>query len=72
MNTSDDEFVKEKIQYLQERLNRCLSILGVVTSFIFEVRSIIPEEKQNQLLWIIQSIENVVYQDKAPPPFPER
>jgi hypothetical protein len=61
-----------EIERLQIKLSHCLLIMGTATSFLFEMRHIVPKGREKDLLWIIQAIENVVYKKDVPPPFPER
>jgi hypothetical protein len=62
MNTNDDEFIKERL----------LLILGFGTSLVLELRRHAPKDREKDILWFIQAMENVVYQNKPLPPFPER
>jgi hypothetical protein len=39
---------------------------------ILEMRHWLDESKDERIAWFIQAIENVVYQDKPLPPFPQR
>lgn len=51
---------------------RLLLILGFATSLILELRKYAPEDKEEDILWFIQAMENVVYQNKPLPPFPDK
>ena len=57
-----DEFIKERI----------LLILGFGVSIILELRRYAPKDREKDILWFIQAMENVVYQNKRLPAFPER
>ncbi len=60
----------EQIEKLLNKNSELLFILGYASSSILALSRNLPEEKRNDLLWIIQAIENVVYQDKPMPAFP--
>lgn len=60
----------EQIEKLLNKNAELLFILGYASSAILALSSNLPEEKRNGVLWIIQAIENVVYQDKPMPPLP--
>lgn len=58
----NDEFIKERL----------LLILGFGASLVLELRRYAPKDREKDILWFIQAMENVVYQNKPLPPFPER
>jgi hypothetical protein len=62
MNINCDDFIKERL----------LLILGFGTSLVLELRRYAPKDREKDILWFIQAMENVVYQNKPLPPFPER
>lgn len=60
--STDDDFIKERL----------LLILGFGASLVLQMRHEIGNPDDPNILWFIQAIENVVYQNKPLPPFPER
>lgn len=59
----------EQNDKLIETNRKLLFILGVVASVILDLRKYVPEKKEQGILWILEAIENVVYQDNQLPPF---
>lgn len=51
---------------------RLLLILGFGTYLVLELSRYAPKDREKDILWFIQAIENAVYQNKQLPPFPER
>lgn len=64
-----DDDIKKKLIQMNQRL---LLVLGYGTSLILELRNFAPEHKEKDILWFVQAVENVVYQDKPLPPLPEK
>lgn len=58
----NDNFMNEKL----------LVILGFATSLILELRKYAPIDKEQDIIWFIQALENTIYKDKPLPPFPEK
>jgi len=62
---------EEQIEKLRQKNAELLFILGYASSAILALMGQLPEDKKNGIFWIIQAIENVVYQDKPMPPLPK-
>ena len=62
----------EEIKNLKKMNHRVLLVLGFGTSLILELRRYAPKDRQKDILWFIEALENVVYHNKPLPPFPEK
>jgi hypothetical protein len=62
----------DEIERINTMNNRLLLLMGCATSIIMELGKYVPEEKKDNIYWIIEAIENTVYLGKSLPPFPER
>lgn len=60
---------EEQIDYLIDKNNSLLLVMGVAVSVILDIQHHVPK-KRKDIKWIMDAIENIVYLDKPPPPFP--
>lgn len=63
---------QEQIDYVLDKQQKLLTILGVVSTIFIEMGGRVPQEQRPGVRWIMESLENVIYQNKPLPPFPER
>lgn len=61
---------EENVDKLIQMNQRLLLVMGYTTSVLIELGKLLPEEKKQEIYWIIESIENIVYLDKPLPPMP--
>lgn len=67
-----NNLTQEQIDYVVEKQRNLLTILGVVSTVLIEMGGRMPQEQRPAVTWIMQALENVIYQNKPLPPFPER
>lgn len=74
MTELNDEYIKKLI----DQNHRFLTMLGYVSSIIFELQDIIeqyngvtPERTLDQIEWFKTAIENIVYKDIPAPRMPK-
>lgn len=65
-------FTQEQIDFIFEKQKDLLFLLGVVTTVLIEMGDSIPQEQRAGVKWIMEALDNTIYQKKPLPPFPER
>jgi hypothetical protein len=60
------------IQKLIDMNYRVLTLLGVVTSLLLECKINMPKSEQYKFNWFVDALNDVVYNGKPIPKFPEK
>ncbi len=61
----------KEIEHIYSMNNRLLLVMGFATSVLIDMSRLLKNGEDPRLAWIIQAIDNIVYQNKPLPPMPE-
>jgi len=67
-----NNLTQEQIDYVVDKQRKLLTILGVVSTVFLEMGGQVPNQQRQAVTWIMHALNNVIYEDKDLPPFPER
>ena len=67
-----NNLTQEQIDYVMDKQKKLLTILGVVSTVFLEMGGQVPNQQRPAVTWIMNALNNVIYEDKELPPLPER